>query len=111
MGTSVATRPGVSVTELAAQLMAQAEFALNYEGVSLEPDGRDALRQIFTRAADAMVTGHRTTPDDLGEAHHAVGLLARGIVLQARTAAGAAVNAGIIQKVKDFFCPGLWPFC
>ena len=111
MGTSVATRPSVSAAELAAQLMAQAGFALNYEGVSLESDGRDALVQVFDTAANTMVTDRRTAAEDLGEAHHAVGLLVQAIVLQARAAKGAPVNAGIIQKVKDFFCPGLWPFC
>ena len=112
METAVRAGYNVQVTEIAAQLMAHAQSALTHDGLTIDPTGLTELQNLFNMSADRMVAEHRVSSNDLGEAHHAVALLAQAIVRQTRLSNTTYVNANIIQKVRDFFCPpGLWPFC
>jgi len=108
---TVTAQPPVNVDELQQQFTAHAENVLTYSQLSLAADGRAALADVFTTGATVMVNSRRTSAADVGKAQHGVGLLAQGIVLQAQAAQTQLVQANVIQKVKEFFCPGLWPFC
>jgi hypothetical protein len=111
MATRTVAQPPVNVSDLQEQFMSHAENVLNNNQLSLAMDGKTALAIEFNQGVAKMITDQRTSAADIGEAHRVVGVYAQGIVLQARAAQAQQVNANIIQRVKQFLCPGLWPFC
>ena len=104
-----------SPLELSEQFMAHAEAVFSFNSLSLAPDGRSVLQQDFNTGANKMGAEKRLSPEDIGQAHHAVGLYAAAIVVAARSSQTPNLNnfiyPKIIQKAKNFFCPGFWPFC
>jgi hypothetical protein len=104
-----------STLELSKQFMAHAEAVFAFHSLSLAPEGRYVLRQDFNNGASRMGEENRLSPEDIGVAHHSVGLYATAIVVSAKTSENFnpddGIQANIIQKVKDFFCPGFFPFC
>lgn len=107
----IPTSTSVTTEDLVRQFMSHAEATLTFHGLSLEPDGKTALELEFSGAARVMAREQRTSSENVGQAHHAVGIYTQRIVLETRAANVASVNASIVQRVKNFFCPGLWPIC
>jgi|SRR5882724_3776483 len=97
--------------ELQTQFMAHSEATLLFYGLSLSPEGRKALLYFFGLGATVMVSSQRLQTEDIGLAHASVSLYTHGLVLQARASRIGQIHPDIITRVRDFFCPGMWPFC
>ena len=112
---AVAVSQVSSTLELSKQFMAHAESIFTFSSLSLSPDSKMVLQQEFNTGANRMSQEARLSPEDIGMAHHGVGLYAAAIVVGARAPQtpnpGNVIQANIVQKAKDFLCPGLWPFC
>ena len=113
MGTmsQTVTTHSVTVNELLRQFMSHVESDLSLHGVSLEPEGTNALTQLLSAGANRMVSENKLTPEDVGSAHQQVSLLADAIILQVRARKIQAVTSEIVDKIKNFFCPDFFPFC
>lgn len=103
--------PLVKVDALQAQFMSHAENALASNQLSFTPEGKAEISAEFNKGATTMVNALRTSPEDIGQAQHSVGLFAQNIVTQAREEQTQYVHPNIIQRAKQLVCPGLWPFC
>ena len=97
--------------DLIAQFLAHSKAVLHLNELSLTSDGEGALSYLFSMGAAVMVSSQRLTADDRGLAHASVGFFTQSIVFKARTARVAKVDSDIVTRVRDFFCPGFWPFC
>ena len=112
MAISPMSAPGS--TELSQQFMAHSEAILKANSLALDSLARPMLQQDFDNAAIRMTADNRLSPFDIGEAHDAVGLYSEAIVVGVRTSSpvpASLIQPNIIQKVRNFFCPGFWPFC
>jgi hypothetical protein len=105
------TRTETGERELQTQFMAHSEATLLFYGLSLSAEGKEALLYLFGLGATVMVSSQRLKAEDIGIAHASVSLYTHGIVLRARASRVEQIHPDIITRVRDFFCPGMWPFC
>jgi hypothetical protein len=97
------------------QFMAHAESVFLFSSLFLPPESKELLGKDFSSAAGRMNEENRLSASDIGYAHHAVGIYAQAIVMGTRASQNPGpanvIQPNIIYKVKNFLCPGFWPFC
>jgi hypothetical protein len=74
--------------------------------LDLDPDAESAISQFIT-----VTTFTVETEKDQLKARHNVEMLFGGLIYQAKNDKEKSVTLRAFEKVRNIFCPGLWPFC